>query len=50
MVRGQGRVDNATFAAMSKHFTAPEIVEIAALVGVMQLGCVLGEVFALRPD
>lgn len=50
MVRGQGSVDDATFAALQPHFTPPEIVEIAALVGIMELASTLGAVFGLEPD
>lgn len=50
MVRGQGSVDDATFGALQPHFTPPEIVEIAALVGIMELASTLGAVFGLAPD
>lgn len=50
MVRGQGKVDDAAYAALKAHFTAPQIVEIAALVGIMQLASTLGAVFELAPD
>ena len=50
MIRGQGTVDDATYAPMQAQFSAAEIVEIAALVGIMQLASVLGAVFELAPD
>lgn len=50
MVRGQGQVDAAVYAALPAHFNSPEIVEIAALVGIMQLASMLGAVFELAPD
>jgi len=50
MVRGQGSVDDAVFAALQRHFTPPEIVEIAALAGIMELASTLGAVFGLAPD
>jgi len=50
MVRGQGTVDDPTFAALQAHFSAAEVVEITALVGIMQLGSVLGAAFDLAPD
>ncbi len=50
MVRGQGTVDDATFAALREQFAPPEIVEIAALVGIMELASMLGAAFELVPD
>lgn len=50
MVRGQGRVDDAVYAGLKAHFSAAEIVEIAALVGIMELASTLGAVFELAPD
>lgn len=50
MVRTQGGVEDAVYAAMQERFSATEIVEIAALVGIMQLASVLGAVFKLAPD
>ena len=50
MVRGQGRVDDAAYAGLQAHFKPAEIVEIAALVGIMQLASALGAVFELAPD
>jgi AhpD family alkylhydroperoxidase len=39
-----------TFQALRSHFTSPEIVELAALVGIMQLASTLGAIFDLQPD
>jgi len=50
MVRGQGGVDDAVYAAMAAHFSPAEIVEIAALIGIMELASTLGAVFELAPD
>lgn len=50
MVRGQGRVDDAVFEPLAKHFQPPEVVEIAALVGIMELASTLGAVFELQAD
>lgn len=50
MVKGQGSVDDAVYAALSGHFNAAEIVEIAALVGIMELASTLGAVFELTAD
>ncbi len=50
MVKGRGAVDDAIFAALSQHFNSAEIVEIAALVGIMELASTLGTVFGLEPD
>lgn len=50
MVKGQGQVDDAVFAALQRHFNAAEIVEIATLVGIMELASSLGAVFELTAD
>lgn len=50
MVKGQGTVDDAIYAALPVHFSPAEIVEIAALVGIMELASTLGAVFDLSPD
>lgn len=50
MVRGLGRVDDAVYAGLAAHFSPAEIVEIAALVGIMELASTLGAVFGLAPD
>ncbi|MBX9905899.1 MAG: carboxymuconolactone decarboxylase family protein [Burkholderiales bacterium] len=50
MVRGQGHVDTAIYAALPAHFNPAEIVEIAVLVGIMELASTLGAVFELAPD
>lgn len=50
MVQGQGAVEDATFAALQAQFNTAEIVEIAALVGIMELASTLGAVFGLAPD
>lgn len=50
MVRGHGAVDDTVYAALEKHFNPAEIVEIAALVGIMELASSLGAVFKLTAD
>lgn len=50
MVASGGSVPDARFAGLTAHFTTPEIVEIIALVGIMELACTLGAVFGLEPD
>ncbi len=50
MVRGRGQVDAAVYAALPAHFNPAEIVEIAALVGIMELASTLGAAFELAPD
>jgi alkylhydroperoxidase family enzyme len=50
MVNGRGAVPDAAFDAMSAHFSPAEIVEIAALVGIMELASALSAVFELQPD
>ncbi len=50
MVKGQGTVDDVIYAGLSQHFNAAEIIEIAALVGIMELASSLGAVFELTAD
>ncbi len=50
MIKGRGTVDDAVYAALAKHFNPAEIVEIAALVGIMELASTLGAVFKLAAD
>jgi len=50
MVRTQGAVDDRVMDRLKAHCTPAEIVEIASLVGVMELACTLGAVFGLEPD
>ena len=49
VVRGEGSVAGV-HAAMEAHFSTSEIVEIAALAGIMQLASTLGAVFDLPPE
>ena len=50
MVKGQGKVSDTVFGALQQHFNAPEIVEMATLVGIMELASSLGAVFELKAD
>lgn len=50
MTRGRGAVPDELAARLKTHYSPPEIVEIAALVGIMDLACTLGAVFELKPD
>ena len=50
MVENDGRVTDAVFDAVQQHFSTAEIVEIVALVGVMELASRYGAVFGLEPD
>ncbi|HVR31160.1 MAG TPA: carboxymuconolactone decarboxylase family protein [Acidimicrobiia bacterium] len=49
VVRG-ALTSDATFQTLRTHFSSPEIVEFAALVGIMQLASTLGAIFDLQPD
>jgi len=49
-VRTRGAVSDATFESLATAFTDIEIVELSALVGIMELASTLGAVFALSPD
>ena len=50
MVGTGGAVPETTFDALRAHFSTPEIVEIVALVGIMELASSYGAVFGLAPD
>ncbi len=50
MVDTAGAVPDAPFEALKAHFTTAEIVEIVALVGIMELASSFGAVFGLEPD
>lgn len=49
-VRTRGAVSDATFDALAGAFTEAEVVELSALVGIMELASTLGAVFGLSPD
>ncbi len=49
-VRTRGAVSDETFASLALAFTEAEVVEIVALVGIMELACTLGAMFGLSPD
>jgi len=49
-VRTQGAVPDATFESLTRRFGVAEIVELAALVAIMELASTLGAMFALTPD
>lgn len=50
MVETGGGVPDATFEELPRHFSTAEIVEIVALVGIMELASSYGAVFGLDPD
>jgi 4-carboxymuconolactone decarboxylase len=50
MVAERGRVSDAAFMELNAHFSGNEIVEIVALIGIMELACSLAQVFELEPD
>jgi len=50
MVRSAGAVGEGLMTKLAAHFSAKEIVEIAALVGIMDLACTLAATFGLQPD
>jgi AhpD family alkylhydroperoxidase len=49
-VRLRGAVGDETFESLAQSYAAAEIVEIAALVGIMELASSLGAMFGLTPD
>jgi len=50
MVQTDGHVPDALFQDLQKHFSNAEIIEIIALVGVMELASRYSAVFGLEPD
>ena len=50
MVRARGAVEDRLVDRLKAHYSAKEIVEIAALVGIMELACTLAAAFGLEPD
>jgi AhpD family alkylhydroperoxidase len=50
MTRSRGAVEARLVDQLKAHYAANEIVEIAALVGVMDLACTLAAAFGLQPD
>ena len=50
IVRRRGQVPDDLFAQVRRHFTPAEIVELTALIGIMELASTLSTVFDLKPD
>ncbi len=50
MVRSDGAVSDDVFDALRGYFSEAEIVEITALVGIMELASSFAAVFGLEPD
>mgnify|MGYP006283036001 CR=1 FL=1 len=50
MTGARGALPEAVHAELAGHFTTPEIVELVALVGIMELACSLAGVFELAAD
>ena len=50
MVERDGNVTDARFDALKAHYKTAEIIEIVALVGIMELASSFGAVFGLEPD
>ena len=50
VVGTQGAVSDEVFNALAAHFSPAEVVEISALVGIMELASTLGAIFDLVPD
>jgi len=50
MVQSAGRVPEAAFDPLRRHFSTAEIIEIVTLVGIMELASTYGAVFGLEPD
>jgi alkylhydroperoxidase family enzyme len=50
MVKCRGKVSDELVNRMKSFYSTPEFIEIAALVAVVELGCVLGAVFDLQAE
>lgn len=50
MTRSASGVSDAAFAELKARFSEAEVVEIVALIGIMELACSFAEVFGLTPD
>ena len=50
MVRARGDIPPQLFERLQAHYDAKQIVEIVALVGIMELACTLAAVFGLERD
>ena len=50
VARGWKAPSVSTFNLLVEHFSTAEIVELSALVGIMQLASTLGAIFDLEPD
>ena len=50
MVRAGGAFEDDVFDTLRAHFSEAEIVEITALVGIMELASSFAAVFGLEPD
>lgn len=50
MVDSRKGIPDAVFAELRRNFAVNEIVELIALVGIMELACTLAEVFKLEAD
>lgn len=50
MVQNGGAVSEAVLDTLKNHFSTAEIIEIVALVGIMELASSFGAAFGLEPD
>jgi AhpD family alkylhydroperoxidase len=50
MTGARAPVSDAAFGKLKPHFADDEIVEIVALIGIMELACSFAQVFDLAPD
>ncbi len=50
MIRNEGAVSDAALDGLKEHYSTAEIIEIVALVGIMDLASSFGAVFGLEPD
>lgn len=50
MVKTDGHVSDEDFEALKAHFSPANVVEIVALVGIMELASTFSAAFALEPD
>jgi len=50
VVRNDGKVPGTLFDVFATHFTPAQIVELVALIGIMELASTMAAVFELGPD
>jgi alkylhydroperoxidase family enzyme len=50
VVKNRGQVPDEIFVRLNRHYSPAEVVELTALIGIMELASTLSAVFELKPD